>query len=481
MVHRDIKPQNLMITRKKNLKIMDFGLARFASTDADEPEPAGRLPFGAGKPVVDAFTNPNLLLGTPDYLSPEQARNSHTVDTRSDVYSLGCTLYFLLTGKPPFAQAVSLIDKLLAHTQQQPPPVRELRPEVPEGLAAVLAKMMAKKPGDRYATPGDAAEALEPFARRSKTEPSDAGNGAGFAVVDAVIATPTPAEVPRPVRAAMTRVDTPAAATEPTLAESVRPRKKSKKVVVPWWKRKWAAIGAAAVCGLLIAGAIIVRGGKKKEETPPDDNTAKPSVTSNPAGNTPPKGKQNPWTGGGKGKGPKVLYVVPSEGLYGPDFFEVAKPLRSAGVDVVTASTRGGTTTFVNAPGETLPVNLKLADAVASDYAAVIFCGFNTNEYASERDSAFAAKQLIKSFQDQKKPVAAICVGQRVLITHGFLNGKEAAKSPALAQHFPGLARDPKINWEDKGVVVSGNVITAAGPDDGKEFADAILKAIKPD
>ena len=74
------------------------------------------------------MTNPNFLLGTPDYLSPEQARNSHEVDPRSDVYSLGCTLYFLLTGRTPYAAAESLIDKLLAHTEQTPPPVRSLRP-----------------------------------------------------------------------------------------------------------------------------------------------------------------------------------------------------------------------------------------------------------------------------------------------------------------------------------------------------------------
>ena len=403
------------------------------------------------------------------------------MDTRSDVYSLGCTLYFLLTGKAPFAQAVSLIDKLLAHTRQPPPPVRDLRPEVPAALAAVLEKMMAKKRRDRYPTPGDAAEALEPFARRDKTatEPSDAGTGAGFEVANAVIATPTPAESPLQARAAMTAAETPAAAIGATLVEPTRPKKKPKKVAVPWWKRKWIAIGAAAVCGLLIAGAIVAWGGKKKEEPRPDDNTATAGVTPN----APPKakGNPNPGTDGNKGKGLKVLYVVPSEELYGPDFFEVMKPLRAAGVSVVTASTRGGSTTFFNVPGETLPVNFKLADVNPSDYAAVIFCGANTDEYASVRDTAYAAKQLIKSFQDQKKPVAAICVGERVLVTHGVLNGKEAAKRPFLEKHFPGLARDPKVNWEDKGVVVSGNVITAATSDNGKEFAAAILKAIKAD
>ena len=252
MIHRDIKPQNLMITRSRHLKIMDFGLARFASTEGDEPEPSGRLPFGASQPVVDGLTNPNLLLGTPDYLSPEQARNSHTVDNRSDIYSLGCTLYFLLTGKAPFAHAISLIDKLLAHTRQQPKPVQEVRRQVPAELAAVLAKMMAKKRSDRYEMPGDAAEALEPFVRRDKSASSDP-----------VIMTPTPIQIPQPVRRSMARIDTPAAGGQRTLFDPDRPRRKTAKKVVPWWKQRWVLIAAAAVCGLLIAVVIVALGGKR--------------------------------------------------------------------------------------------------------------------------------------------------------------------------------------------------------------------------
>jgi serine/threonine-protein kinase len=170
MVHRDIKPQNLMVTRKGQVKILDFGLARFARAD-EEATSSGRLPFGAGKVVANAgATNPNQLMGTPDYLSPEQAKNSHDVDPRSDVYSLGCTLYFLLTGKPPFATATTLIDKLLAHTHDDPPPIREARFEVTEGLANVLAKMMAKDPADRYQTAAEAAAALHPYTRSAAYE-----------------------------------------------------------------------------------------------------------------------------------------------------------------------------------------------------------------------------------------------------------------------------------------------------------------------
>src|SRR5205085_127900 len=107
----------------------------------------------------------NQLMGTPDYLSPEQARSSPDIDSRSDLYSLGATLYFLLTGSVPFPRATTLIDKLLAHAEEEPTPVWKLRPEVPAGLGVVIDKLMAKKRADRFATPAEAAAALTPYAK----------------------------------------------------------------------------------------------------------------------------------------------------------------------------------------------------------------------------------------------------------------------------------------------------------------------------
>jgi WD40 repeat protein len=103
-------------------------------------------------------------MGTPDYIAPEQALDSHTVDIRSDLYSLGCTLYFLLTRQVPFPGG-TLGEKLVKHQLKEPQPVEQLRPEVSPAVAAVLRKMMAKRPGDRYQTPAEVARALDPFAR----------------------------------------------------------------------------------------------------------------------------------------------------------------------------------------------------------------------------------------------------------------------------------------------------------------------------
>ncbi len=149
LVHRDIKPANLMVDRKGTVKLLDLGIVRLANNTGNGLTMAG----GAGK----------VILGTADYLSPEQALNSSNVDTRADVYSVGCTLFFLLAGHPPF-HAGTAARKLVAKQMQDAPNVQALRPDVCDGLAAVLAKLLARKPEDRYPTPAAAAAALVPFA-----------------------------------------------------------------------------------------------------------------------------------------------------------------------------------------------------------------------------------------------------------------------------------------------------------------------------
>ena len=150
MVHRDIKPANLLVKRLGQLKLLDFSLAL---VDNDEDEFALAMLFG------------HDCLGTADYIAPEQTLDSYSVDARADVYSLGCTFYFALTGEAPFPVASNL-EKLHSHRTQDLPSVREKSPDVPEQVAEIVGKMMAKEPLERFQTADEVSRALAPFAKR---------------------------------------------------------------------------------------------------------------------------------------------------------------------------------------------------------------------------------------------------------------------------------------------------------------------------
>lgn len=170
LVHRDIKPSNLMVAPAPDprgddgsaplrVKVLDMGVARVLQRS------------GAPGESLSTLTQGGAVIGTADFVAPEQIENPHLADIRADLYSLGCTFYYLLAGRVPFPGG-SLVSKLDKQRWQDPTPLRELRPDIPAAVALVVHRLMAKRPDGRYRTPGELAEILANLARNDYRGPT---------------------------------------------------------------------------------------------------------------------------------------------------------------------------------------------------------------------------------------------------------------------------------------------------------------------
>jgi serine/threonine-protein kinase len=245
LVHRDIKPSNILVSQKTSsspasssslrlarpalvtvrdrdrinqssasnarlsqtwgqVKVLDMGLARLTD-GGDEDRPQNEY---------TPLTRAGALLGTPDFISPEQARDARNVDIRADIYSLGCTLYYCLTGKPPFPGGTD-VQKLIRHQTEKPYPIEELRPGLPQEVHTILNRMMEKRPEDRYPTPRHLSEALALYLNPAL--PSTP-------IPQAIAETPPVADTPLPPRTPTrpVRSETPGSAPAPTSGQSFR-------------------------------------------------------------------------------------------------------------------------------------------------------------------------------------------------------------------------------------------------------------------
>ena len=242
MVHRDIKPANLILAsdgKKAIVKVLDFGLAKVTSEGQTE----------------SSLTREGQMLGTPDFIAPEQIRDAQSADIRADIYSLGCTLYYLLSGGPPF-RGNHLWDLYQAHFSMEAGPLNLARPEVPVELAAVVAKMMAKEPGRRFQTPRDVARALTPFFKTAPTHAVVADAGVSQRPVGTVPGQvgrpakppiPGPTDTPVPPRAGAASQDG-RGLGQPDRVQEHRARKRAEEPRAPArdGSRRAAAAGVAA-------------------------------------------------------------------------------------------------------------------------------------------------------------------------------------------------------------------------------------------
>ena len=341
VIHRDIKPHNLVArqdstTGELSVKVLDLGLARFDTLITNNPDAS----------VLAAMTNTGVVIGTVDYMSPEQALDSRNADARSDIYSLGCTAYFLLTGQPPY-EGDTVMQRLIAHREQTPQPLSDILPGgVTAALDAVVQKMLAKDPDARYQTMDELLEDLQAVA--AGREPA---------------ATPMPMADPVSVATAPPAGE--AASMEPSMLD-IRVEERTAQVVsqiltrrrskrnIPWYRRPSFTKPVAAATLLVLAGAIFYF--------------------------SPRTGAATAIRNGGDGR---ALVIVASDDFRSEDFNNLTATLRSSGVHVVTASPHYRTDQD-DFGGETKApfTNINLSHASAADYDAIFVLGGNTNQLA---------------------------------------------------------------------------------------------------
>jgi eukaryotic-like serine/threonine-protein kinase len=200
LVHRDLKPGNLLLNKENVIKVLDLGLARFMDQRADDL----------------TRQMDERVLGTADFISPEQALHSHNVDIRADIYSLGMTFYFLLTGHLPF-KVQTVAGKLMAHQNKMPKSLLSRRADVSPELDAIITKMIQKKPSARYATPQEIIEALQPWTNVPLPLPEPEWFTSNAGVLPSVSSTPAQSTVEEPI---LKTSPVPSAGEPPTIVPS---------------------------------------------------------------------------------------------------------------------------------------------------------------------------------------------------------------------------------------------------------------------
>jgi serine/threonine-protein kinase len=403
-----------------------------------------------------------MVLGTPDFLSPEQARNSTAVDGRTDLYSLGCTLYYLLTGQPPFG-GTQPFDKLVAHVQDPVPAVSATRPDVPAALSDFVQRMMAKDPADRPQTPADVAAELLPFTKQT---------AAPAAVAPAPVLDATPIAVAKPVEVPLG--DTLAEAVAGRDTDVAPARRRASKKPAPFHRRHRTALvaGAIGLALLLAAGvaAALIPWDDLVGGSTPTGNGGVASRPSNRETGPAPGGPQNPPPAAGARE---VLIVIPPRHVWGPEFDALSDGLRRGGLTVSTASlTRDPCSRHPDHPGPAVTPTHALKDVNPSQYDCVVFVGADVDEYLPGKRGAADVQRIIDDLRRRRRPVVGVCLGMRVLTESGYLNNLYAAQPRADLRH---LFNNSKVKWRNEGVCVEWQFVTAGTDRDVPKLLEMLV------
>lgn len=363
MVHRDIKPQNLLRTSLGTTKILDFGLARIEFEPNEEP--------AAGESV--GLTRPQATIGTPDYMAPEQADDARTVDIRSDIYSLGCTCYFLLTGHPPFPDG-SAMQKISSHLLVDPAGLETIRPELSPPILQLVERMMRKDPADRYQTPDELAEAIQ----------------AAFATIDA-----SPRETTRTIPSTGSARGQASPASTPSSSRTDVDHRSGLR-----WHRWWRRYSNAIQIGIL---TLIV-------------------VAAIYQGFTPSRPR-------------RVLAVLPNN-LWYPDYIPVRDLLLERGIEVVSTAHLRHVVPADPSQGEPFDVDQLLVEVDPSEFDAVVFVGGVIDDLTDEGPAFPQVQRIVQVMDERERIVSGICLGGCVLSDTGRLVGHEVAYSDHIQHEF---------------------------------------------
>lgn len=465
MVHRDIKPQNLMLTKRGQIKVLDFGLARLRhGDDVLRPNAEGDIDEASD----GSLTRAGSLLGTPDYMAPEQAADPRDADARADIYSLGCTLYFLLTGQPPFANE-SALRKLKAHQHRAIKPVSEFRRDVPAELVAVLERMVAKEPSDRFQTAAEVVQAIAPLARGEgqSSGPDVSLRDTAGETNSASINRAASADAAESLRIERTR----------PITRHGRPRRNAaQRQWSVWLSHHYPRVITSAL-GLLLL--FIVSNEVRRLLVSPDAGNSPANVVQTDRmpelhrGPTPERSDVAVVTNHPRpaaiADAPRVGLVVWSEGYSHQEYAALREALSNCGARVVVISDAARAESAWDV-GQSVAVDMQLTDANPQSLDAMVILGGKSGVFRFFESREMQA--LLDKMLTAKKSVAAIGGGVAVLVKGGYAKQHRIAVGREMQSH----AERYGAEISDEIALRDGLLVTARDAGGALELARLLTK-----